>query len=55
MYAQFHARIVGISKSGIGLICYIDRFPLYMCTYGGITWVSVQQLGTLQWRIQDFP
>ena len=31
--AQFHAKTVGISKSGISLICYIDRIPLHMCTY----------------------
>ena len=32
-YAKFHAKAVGISKSGIGLNCYIDKIPLHMCTY----------------------
>ena len=39
--AQFHAKNVGISKSAIGLIYYIDKIPPHMSTYWGIIWVSV--------------
>ena len=27
---RFHAKAVGISRSGIGLNCYIDKIPLHI-------------------------